>query len=265
MPSNWGQKSAWSLNEFSLVDRTALITGAGPGIGAAIAAGLAAAGASVVAADFQPDGLDVVYDWIMKRDGRALKVVMDVGRIGEVRRGFELAVDKMGCLDILVNSAGVILPKPALDLEEEEWDQVIGTNLKGLFFCCQAAGRHMIAHGHGGSIVNVASTLGLVGRANQVAYAASKGGVIQVTRSLAIEWATRGIRVNAVAPGPVTTPMTAEIRRSAESEERTAGWTALGRFAQPDEIVGAAVFLASNAASYVTGEVLVVDGGLVAQ
>jgi NAD(P)-dependent dehydrogenase (short-subunit alcohol dehydrogenase family) len=185
--------------------------------------------------------------------------VLDIGNIretiGEVVRDF-------GRLDILVNNAGIRRRQPALEVTEEDWDAVLDTNLKGVFFCAQAAARQMIPQGEG-RIINIASQLAIVARPDRAAYCASKGGVANLTRVLALEWIKYGITVNAIGPGPTTTPglQEADIRPEAEVELEMEAHMPLGRRMEPEELVGAAVYLASPSANATTGHLLIVDGG----
>ncbi len=248
---------------FSLEGRTAVVTGAASGLGKAIALGLGDAGAFVVAVDLPGSELDRVAREVGA--GRVASVEADVTDRDQVEAMVDRAASASGRIDILVNSAGMGARGAAEDYPLELWHRVLAVNLTGTFSCCQLFGRHMLANG-GGSILNVASIGGLVGYAGSVGYQVSKAGVVQLTRTLAVEWAGRGVRVNAIAPCTFETPVVAR-QREAEPDLYPAMLSRipLGRFGEPPEIVGAALFLASDASSMVTGHVLTVDGGYTAQ
>jgi len=252
-----------SLALFSLEGRTAIVTGAASGLGRAIAVGLGDAGAFVIAADLPGSATDETAEEI--GSGRSLAVDVDVTRRGEVEAMVERAVGRRGRLDVLVNSAGIGARGSAEDYPVDLWDRVLAVNLTGTFNCCQVAGSRMLAAG-AGSIVNVASIGGLVGWAGSLGYQASKGGVVQLTRTLAVEWAPRGVRVNAIAPCTFETAVVAR-QREAEPDLYPAmlARIPLGRFGMPGEMVGPTLFLASDAAAMVTGHILTVDGGYTAQ
>jgi NAD(P)-dependent dehydrogenase (short-subunit alcohol dehydrogenase family) len=245
-----------SINElWSLEGRVAVVTGAGSGLGHEIALGLADAGARVHALDL--DG-EAAAATAAERDGIDATAI-DVRDAESVERALPNRVD------VLVNAAGVGGWGETLAYPDELWRRVIDTNLTGTFVCCRAAGRRMVAAGRG-AIVNLASTLGLVGFPGTVAYVASKGGVVQLTRALAVEWAPHGVRVNAIAPSTFETPLVRRNRlERPDVYERLLASTPLGRFGEPREIVGPALFLASDASSMVTGHVLAADGGFLAQ
>ena len=262
-----------------LTGRKALVTGAARGIGATLAVGLAQAGADVAVCDLASDesweGLaDTV--WKIRNEGQVgLAFDLDVQEVEEIRPAIRQVERDLGGLDILVNNAGIRRRAPALEVTEEDWDAVMDTNLKGAFFCAQAAARLMIPQGYG-RIINIASQMALVGATNRAAYCASKGGLLNLTRVLALEWAQHGITVNAIGPGPTLTPgvleaeeleaaltptLSHEGRGSLSREAELLVKMPLGRRMDPEELVGAAIYLASESAGATTGQMLVVDGG----
>jgi NAD(P)-dependent dehydrogenase (short-subunit alcohol dehydrogenase family) len=248
-------------SELGLEDRVAWVTGAGRGLGRAIAWGLAAAGAEVVVSSRSREELDETVAKIESDGGRAVAVVADVTDPDQVDHAAQVARDLRGHLDVLVNNAGVsTVFVRSEELELRDWKRMLDVNLTGAFLCAQAAGRRMLA-GSGGSIVNVSSVHGRSGVQRLAAYAASKGGLEMLTRTLAVEWAERGVRVNAVAPGYFETDMTKGVRSSDTWRELLLRRIPQGRFGSPDEVVGAVLFLASDLSTYVTGATLAVDGG----
>jgi len=242
--------------------KVAIVTGAGSGIGLATARRLARDGCNVVVADVRDASQETTE--IATGGGMTLFVRADVSLSRQAAALVDRAVEAFGRLDILVNNAGVDLAKKVTDTTEEEWDRLMSVNLKGVFLCSRAAIPAMQRSG-GGVIVNVASELGLVGGSEVAAYAASKGGVVQLTKAMAIDHAESGIRVNCVAPGPVATPLLERIIASSSdpSAERASivNKTLLKRLARPEEIANVIAFVASDEASYMTGAVIVVDGG----
>lgn len=249
---------------FSLEGRVAVVTGAAGGLGAPIAEGLADAGAFVVCADSAGEPNRALVEHL--GPGRSEAFTVDVRDEVSVLALAERAAAVSGSIDVLVTCAGIGGRGPAADYDDEMWSNVIDVNLTGAFRTCRAVGRRMIAQSHGGSIVNIASILGSVGFAGSVGYQASKGGVIQMTRTLAVEWAPHNVRVNAISPGHVATPL---VRRQWETEpelkDHFESRTPLGRLAEPSDMVGAAVYLAGPASAMVTGQILAVDGGYTAQ
>ncbi len=244
----------------SLTDQVALVTGAGNGIGRAIAVGFARAGADVAVAGRTPQTLAEVAGKIEAEGRRSLTCVVDMRDIPQVRAMVRQVVETFGRLDVLVNNAGLTNRTPSLEVTEETWDAVMGTNLKGLFFCCQEAARHMVPRRRG-KIINVASIFGLVGRPERAAYSASKAAAMQLTRTLAVEWAPHNIHVNAIAPGATRTPTREELFGDPAYLQRLVAQYPLGRIADPEDIVGTALFLASTASDFITGQTIVVDGG----
>ncbi|MDR7470915.1 MAG: glucose 1-dehydrogenase [Armatimonadota bacterium] len=248
---------------FSLEGKRALVTGGSRGLGEAIAVGLAEAGAHVAVAGRSRPELERVARRIQELGQKAVVVQADVTRVQDVQRMVAEVEERLGPVQILVNNAGVNLPRPALEVTEEEWDLVLDTNLKGVFFTAQAAGRRMVERRYG-RIVNMASQMGLVGFYFRAAYCASKAGVVNLTRVLAVEWAPYGVTVNAVAPTFVETPMTRGMLEDAWFREEVLRRIPMGRLADSQDVVGAVLYLASDAAAMVTGHTLLVDGGWVA-
>jgi 2-dehydro-3-deoxy-D-gluconate 5-dehydrogenase len=250
------------LDLFNLAGRTALVTGANTGLGQGIAIALAQAGADVVAAG--RSAADETGAQVRALGRRFLDVRADLSSTAPVRDVVAAAVGLNGRLDIVVNNAGIIRRADSVDVDEADWDAVIDTNLKSVFFLSQAAARHMAAHG-GGKIVNIASLLSFQGGVRVPAYAASKSAVAGLTRALANEWAAQGINVNAIAPGYFDTNNTAALRADPVREPAILARIPAGRWGLPGDLAGAAVFLASRASDYVHGIVLPVDGGWLAR
>ncbi len=252
----------------SLEGRVALVTGSAQGIGAALAVGLAEAGADVAVSDIPSNraGMNEVRQRIEALGRRSPVYDLDVLDLDQIRSAVGQAASDLGGLDILVNNAGIRRRSPALGVTEEDWDAVIDTNLKGTFFCSQAAAGVMIPRG-GGRIINVASQLAVVAGENRAAYCSSKGGVASLTQALALEWLRYGITVNAIGPGPTETPglLEADTRDADELQADLAVNMPLGRRMRPEELVGAAVYLASPSAAATTGHLLIVDGGWTAR
>lgn len=248
--------------DFSLSGRKALVTGANAGIGQAIAVALAEAGADVALAGRSEPAETLAA---IRRAGRkAASITADLSSIGPLQRVIDEAVAGLGGLDILVNNAGIIRRNDLADFTEEDWDAVVDTNLKSLFFLSQAAARRMAAQGSG-KIVNIASLLSFQGGIRVPSYAAAKSGVAGVTRAMANELAPSGVQVNAIAPGYIATNNTAALQADETRNRQILERIPTGRWGRPEDIAGAAVFLASPAADYVTGQVLAVDGGWLAR
>ncbi|UVO54147.1 2-dehydro-3-deoxy-D-gluconate 5-dehydrogenase KduD [Sphingomonas sp. SUN039] len=247
---------------FDLSGRVAVVTGANTGIGQGIAVALAAAGADVACVGRSPCDETVAKVEALGR--RGVFIAADLSSIEPVQRVVDEAVEKLGAIDILVNNAGIIRRTDAVDFSEADWDAVVDTNLKSVFFLCQAAGKHMIARGHG-KIINIASMLSFQGGVRVPSYTASKSGVAGLTKLLANEWAAKGINVNAIAPGYIATNNTAALQSDEQRNKSIMDRIPAGRWGSPDDMGGAAVFLASSASDYVNGHILAVDGGWLAR
>jgi 2-deoxy-D-gluconate 3-dehydrogenase len=249
-------------NPFDLTGKVAIVTGANTGIGQAIALALAAAGADVAAVGRTPAEDTVARVRAMGR--RAEIVSADLSTIEPVQRVVDETLTKLGGLDILVNNAGIIRRADAVDFTEEDWDAVVDTNLKSVFFLCQAAGRHMIAQGSG-KIINIASMLTFQGGIRVPSYTASKSGIGGLTKLLANEWAAKGVNVNAIAPGYIATNNTTALQADEVRNKAIVDRIPAGRWGDASDLGGAAVFLASRASDYVQGHILAVDGGWLAR
>ena len=244
---------------FSIEGQIAFVTGGGRGIGKVFCKTLAEAGADVIVVDIDPDTASQTAGEIEEMGRTALAIKADVTKSDDVDRAVRMSLDRFGKIDILVNNAGICIHENAEDMTDEQWDVVMDVNLKGVFYCCRAVGKVMIKQG-GGKIVNVASMSALIVNRpqNQVSYNASKAGVVMLTRSLAVEWAQYGIRVNAISPGYMLTEMTRKVSHMFPLWEPMVPMKRLG---EPEELRGALLFLVSDASSYVTGHNLIVDGG----
>lgn len=248
---------------FDLRGRTALITGGTRGLGRAVALGLGRAGAQVVITGRGKEAVADAVDALRTAGAPAEGIAWDVTEHARAPEIVQAVVANHGQLDILVNNAGVIERAPAADFPLDAWQRVLATNLTGAFALSQAAGRAMLGRGHG-RIINLASVLGFSGGRNVVAYTAAKGGLIQLTRSMAVEWAPHGVTVNAIAAGYFATDLTAALRENPERAAELLQRIPIGRWGEGADLLGAVLFLASDAASYITGAVLAVDGGWLA-
>jgi 3-oxoacyl-[acyl-carrier protein] reductase len=242
-----------------LVGKVALITGAAQGIGKAVALLLARHGADIVVADINLEKAEETAKEIEALSREAMAVKVDVANLDQVERMVEAILEKFGKIDILVNNAGIARDKLVLRMTEEDWDAVLNINLKGTFHCTKAVVRHMSKQ-RSGKIVSIASVVGEMGNAGQANYAASKAGVIGFTKTIAREFAQRGINVNAIAPGYIETPMTDALPEKAKEELKRLIPTE--RLGKPEDVAEAVLFLVSEASSYITGQVLNVNGGI---
>jgi NAD(P)-dependent dehydrogenase (short-subunit alcohol dehydrogenase family) len=241
------------LSEFRLDGEVAVVTGGASGLGRVVADAFAAVGARVAIFDLVAVGDDAY--------------AMDVSDETQVRAAFDTVVARHGRVDVLFNNAGIAIRRPTTELTLEDWNKVVAINMTGVFLCAREAARHMLASGRGGRIVNTASIMGFSGGGlyPNISYQATKGAVVNMTRALAVEWARQGIRVNAIAPTWIRTPLTRGITENPELVQRIAQLTPMRRLGEPPDIVGAVLFLASRASALVTGHVLAVDGGFLAQ
>jgi 2-deoxy-D-gluconate 3-dehydrogenase len=261
----WGFRVTSSLEElFGLAGQVAVVTGAGSGIGRAAAALLAQAGAHVAIVDRDQKSAE---DAATEIDASAFALAADVADEAAVERLFSAVIAREQRIDILVNNAGIAIRRPTVELSLEDWNKVLAVNMTAVFLCSRIAARHMIASGKGGAIISTASIMGLSGGGlyPNISYQATKGAVVNMTRALAVEWAPHNIRVNAVAPTYVRTNLIKPILEQPDLVAKIEAMTPLKRLATPEEIAAAILFLASPAASMVTGHTLPVDGGFLAQ
>jgi len=250
-----------SLDVFKLDGRVALITGGNRGLGFAMAKALAEAGADVVVTSRQLEKAQQSAGAIAAATGRrTLGLAVNVTDGQQVEAMVQSIIQAFGRIDILINNAGINIRKPIEEFDEASWDLVQATNLKAPFLCSRAVARHMKEQ-RSGRVINVASMLGLVALPERSAYCSSKGGLIQLTKVLALEWAAYNITVNALCPGPLATELNAPVMNNPQANQFFLNHIALGRWGQPEELGGAIVFLASDASSFMTGATLVVDGG----
>ncbi|WP_077210996.1 SDR family NAD(P)-dependent oxidoreductase [Bacillus dakarensis] len=246
---------------FDLTGKVSIVTGASKGIGRSIAVGLADAGSHIVLCSRTKSELEAVAEEVRQRGVEALVIPCDVSNPEDIQHVADETVNRFQQIDVLINNAGITVKKNAADYELEDWNKVISVNLTGVFLFAQAVGQYMIKQKNG-SIINISSIAGETALKGSIAYCASKGGVNMLTKGLAVEWAKHGIRVNGIAPAYIETPLVkaiTEVRR--DYAEKVEARTPLKRLGAPDEIVGAAIYLASEASSYTTGETIKVDGG----
>lgn len=246
---------------FDLTGKVSIVTGASKGIGKSIAIGLAEAGSHVVLCSRTKVELDEVAKEIEQRGVEALVIPCDVSNPKDIQNVVDEAVNKFHQIDVLINNAGITVKRPAEEYDLNDWNKVIGVNLTGVFLFAQAVGRQMIKQKKG-TIINVSSVGGETALTGSIAYCASKGGVNMLTKVLAVEWAPHGIRVNGIAPAYIETPLVKAIKdQRNEFAQKVEARTPLNRLGMPDELIGSAIFLASDASSYITGETLKADGG----
>jgi NAD(P)-dependent dehydrogenase (short-subunit alcohol dehydrogenase family) len=248
---------------FSLEGKTAVVIGGTSGIGRALSLGLADAGADVIASSRRRECVDETAAEIERRGRQTLRLCSDVSSRGSLEELLEASLQHFAKVDILINCAGIIKRMPTLSMPEEEWAEVVSTNLTGTLRACQIFGKHMLERGYG-RIVNIASLNSFVALNGVAAYAASKAGVVSLTRSIAVEWSKKNVTVNAIAPGVFRTALNADLLDNTPRGQELLMRTPMGRFGRTEELVGAAVYLCSDAASFVTGQTLVVDGGFLA-
>lgn len=244
-----------------LKDKVALVTGGSRGIGRAICLSFAAQGAMVAVNATSFEGADKTAEEVRRQGGRAVAIKANVADPQEVGAMVEMAVSEFGRLDILVNNAGISMARPSAEIPLEDWNRAIDIDLNGVFYCSQAAGRQMIKQ-KSGNIINMSSMYGLVAAPGRAAYSTSKGGINAMTKVLAVEWAGDNIRVNAICPGYIMTELVTDlIGRGILDEAKLSGRCPMGRLGSVDEVAKAALFLASDDSSYITGQTIVVDGG----
>jgi NAD(P)-dependent dehydrogenase (short-subunit alcohol dehydrogenase family) len=261
------------LDKFSLEGKVAIVTGGGTGLGKAMCHALARAGASVVVAARRPEPINETAAEVRKLGQRAMAIPTDVIDSRQVENLMEKAIGEFNHVDILVNNAGIargiepspwdatpIQPGPIWELSDEKWHNAIDINLTGAFYCCRAIAKHMIKR-RSGKVINMASVGGLRGSKGWFTYCSAKGGVVMLTKSLAMEWAKYNIRVNAIAPGYIKTPLLAQSLEPGNIGEEWVKLTPMGRLGEPSELKGVALFLASKASSFMTGSTIIIDGG----
>ncbi|GBF11272.1 SDR family NAD(P)-dependent oxidoreductase [Tepidibacillus sp. HK-1] len=249
------------MDLFRLDGKVAVVTGSGKGIGKAMALGLAEAGADLVIVARTEEDIQQTVLEVEQKGRKAIGISTDVKKKEEIEKMVAKTLDTFGKIDVLVNNAGMNIRTPALDVPEEEWELIIQTNMKSVFLASQAVGKHMVEQ-KSGSIINISSVAGQVALRTGVAYAATKAGIIQMTKTLALEWGKHDVRVNAIAPWYFRTPLTEKLLNNEDYYNEIISRTPLRRVGDVKELVGPAVFLASEASNYVTGHTIFVDGGM---
>ncbi|KMT66899.1 2-dehydro-3-deoxy-D-gluconate 5-dehydrogenase KduD [Catenovulum maritimum] len=255
---------AYLTQQFGLENKVAIVTGASRGLGQAMAIGLGEAGATVVAVGSKPENVANTIAILEEKGVKCLALGCDQSDGEQIKAVVEDTIAKFGRIDVLVNNAGTIKRSPAHEFSDEDWNEVINVNLNGVFKFCREAGKQMLKQGSG-KIINIASLLSFSGGITVPAYAASKGGVAQITKALANEWASSNIQVNAIAPGYFETDNTYNLRQDEERYNSITARIPSGVWGKPEDLAGATVFLSSNAANYMNGHVMLVDGGWMAR
>jgi NAD(P)-dependent dehydrogenase (short-subunit alcohol dehydrogenase family) len=245
---------------FNLTDKIAVVTGGGSGIGKRIALAFSEFGANVIIADIDQKAADLVVSEIKSKGKEAMAIRVDVTQPKEVQEMVTIALRSYGRIDILFNNAGISIRGPAESFSLEDWNKVIAVNLTGMFLCAQAVGKVMIKQGKG-KIINTASVSAKLGHPGNLAYAAAKHGVVGMTKVMAVEWAKYGVSVNSIAPGIIKTPMTVKAFTDPEKYQELTSKVPMGRLGEPEDLIGAVIFLASQASNYITGQTIYIEGG----
>ncbi len=256
-------ESSWSFSRLRLDGKTAVVAGVG-GLGRATALGMADSGAELVVADFDLKAAESAAGKIRDAGKRAFATTLDMSRPEDSQKLVDYTLEKFGRIDVMVNTVGIAVKKPSVELTESEWDRILDVNLKGAFFCAVAAAKAFIRQGTGGKIITFASHFGLVAMEERIPYSSSKAGIVNMTRGLACEWAPYMVNVNAIAPVFTRTAISEKVLSDPAFHQRVIDRIPMKRLGQPEDIVGAVVYLASDASNFMTGQTLVVDGGWLA-